>query len=228
MDKGYAGAFNGFSAETLEFLKSLGENNNKQWFLQHKSDYERCLLFPMQNLVKDLGPYMLSIDPFLEIRPAVDKTISRIYRDTRFSKDKSPLRANMWITFKRYRKDWKDWPSFYLELFPDWYRYGMGYYSPSKDTMDSFRRSIIDKPDKFHSAISFSNNGKDFIVEGEKYKKILNSDVPEEDLEWYQWKYFYVTCNRKADDLLYSKELVKLLIDGFNTLAPFYHYLWEL
>ncbi|MDA8210412.1 MAG: DUF2461 domain-containing protein [Clostridia bacterium] len=90
-------SFKGFSKSTLDFLKNLKANNNKVWFETHKQDYQEYLLKPLKDLVMDLSSFMLSIDPYLETKPAVNKTISRIYRDTRFSKDKSPYKSTMWI-----------------------------------------------------------------------------------------------------------------------------------
>src|SRR5271157_2207894 len=93
--------FTGFSAKSPAFLKELKEHNDKMWFEAHRHKYEECLLGPMRRLVSDLGEFTLSIDPLLEIRPVVNKTISRIYRDTRFSRNKLPCKTTMWITFKR-------------------------------------------------------------------------------------------------------------------------------
>jgi len=123
--------FQGFSPKTLTFLQEVHRNNSKTWFEQNRDTYVRYVLDPLQALVTDLSEGMLSIDPLLETRPAVNKTISRIHRDTRFSKDKSLYRDCMWITFKRPSKEWKDAPAFFFELKPDGYRFGMGYYSPS-------------------------------------------------------------------------------------------------
>ena len=108
--------FEGFSKDSIVFLRELKKNNNKQWFESHKSDYEALLLAPLKNLVSDLGDFMLSIDNFFEVTPSVNKTISRIYRDTRFSHDKSPYKTSLWITFKRPQKDWKDAPAYFFEI----------------------------------------------------------------------------------------------------------------
>lgn len=92
--------FNGFSRKTLKFLRKLKANNDKAWFEGHRADYEEFVLQPLRSLVVDLGDFVLDIDPRFEITPAVNKTISRIYRDTKFSKDKSPFRSTVWITSK--------------------------------------------------------------------------------------------------------------------------------
>lgn len=220
------GRFEGFSPKTLEFLRNLEANNNKAWFEAHRQEYQEHLLQPLQDLVVDLSGFMLTIDPYFETTPAINKTISRIHRDTRFSRDKSPYRNTMWITFKRPRKDWKDAPAYFFEVSPDSYRYGMGFYSASKGTMDRFRERIDKEPQEFLKVISFYSKQQVFAVEGDKYKRTLDESKPEEIQEWYQRRNLYLVCNRRDDDRLLSSRLLDDLIEGFALVAPLYHYLW--
>lgn len=219
--------FTGFHKETFVFLRSLEKNNNKKWFDQHKNDYHNFLLNPLKNLVSDLSGFMLTIDPYFEVSPAVNRTISRIYRDTRFTKDKSPYKTTAWITFKRPKKDWKDSPAYFLELSPYSYRFGMGLYNASPNTMRGFRDAIDDKVDDFLQAISFYPKQKMFKIEGNQYKRVINQHQPADIQEWYQRKNLYIVCNRKIDKCLFSSKLVDDLRFGFRLLDPFYHYLWR-
>lgn len=221
------GVFNGFSPETLTFLRNLRENNNKEWFEANRYNYDMHVLNPLKLLVSDIGYFMLTIDPLFEITPAVDKTIARIYRDVRFSKDKSPYRSNIWITFRRASRDWKEDPVFFFEIFPDWYRYGMGFYSASKDTMDNFRKRVEERPGEFSDVISFYNEEDGFIIDGEKYKRPLSINVPPNLTEWCQRKNIYIIRNRVIDETFYSSRLVEDLISDFKKIEPFYNYLWK-
>ncbi len=218
--------FSGFSAETLGFLRGLETNNNKTWFEAHRSEYQEHLLRPFQLLVAGLSEPMLAIDPHFETRPAVDKTLSRIYRDTRFSRDKSPFKSRMWLTFKRPSRDWKTAPAYFFEISPDRYRYGMGFYSAAKATMDRLRQMMDDQNREFLEVLSKYRDQGVFQIEGEQYKRIIDPDKPPEIQEWYQRKNLFLVCNRKIDDVLFSKELVDDLISGFGLLAPLYHFLW--
>ena len=220
-------SFNGFSRDTIEFLISLKYNNNKSWFEEHRQDYNGHVLNPFKSLTAELAGFMLELDPQLEVTPAVSKTISRIYRDTRFSKDKSPYRSNVWITFKRPIQDWKECPSYYFEITPDFYRYGMGYYVAAKQTMLRFRQKLDERPEEFLQTIEFYKSGK-FELEGDSYKRLLDGEKPTEIIDWYQKKTFYLACNRKLDKLLFSKELVDEIKTGFAELAPLYNYLWDI
>ena len=220
--------FHGFSDETFKFLGDLKAHNNKEWFENNKPNYQKFLLEPLKDLVTDLGGFMLTIDPHFEVRPAVNKTISRINRDTRFSKDKSPYKTTMWITFKRPNKNWKDAPAYFFEISTNSYRFGMGLYSASPDTMNQFRKAIDSNPKKFNNAVSFYSKQKLFVVEGEPYKRIIDKSKPKEIQEWYQRKNLYLVCNRKKDMNLLRVKLVDDLVSGFKIISPFYHYLWDI
>jgi hypothetical protein len=104
----------------------------------------------------------------------------------------------------------------------------MGFYRAAKDTMDRLREQIDKKPEEFLQTISFYSQQQVFVVEGEKYKRILDDNKPEEIQEWYQRKNLYLVCNNRADDRLFSRKLAGDLLAGFELIAPFYHYLWQL
>lgn len=221
-------SFKGFSKEALDFLVVNRFNNSKQWFEENRHNYEEHLLKPMQALVADLSGTMLSIDPSIVVIPSIGKTISRIYRDTRFSKDKSLFRDTMWINFKRPSKEWQDAPGFFFEISPGSYRYGMGFYSASSDSMNRFRKAIDEKPDEFNEIISFYYKQNTFTLEGDKYKKPLAVDKTPEILEWYQRKNLYLVCNRQKDEHIFSRNIVKELADGFCMLKGLYNCLFSL
>ena len=87
-------AFSGFCPETYEFLLRVAFNNDKAWFRENKSDFQTYVQQPLLALEEELAPAALAVNPnFRTGRWAV----SRIYRDTRFSKNKDPLRDHMWI-----------------------------------------------------------------------------------------------------------------------------------
>jgi len=223
------GRFSGFFPETIDFLQSLKENNNKTWFDAHRTVYKNYLLIPMQKLVMELGEFMANIDPGFDTVPAVGHTISRIHRDTRFSKDKSPYRPNMWIAFKRPFTEWKGMATYYFEIYSDFYHFGLGYYDANRVTMDAFRAVITDKPTKFRAAISDWKKTKLFKIEGQKYKRPpVPAELPPDIAEWYHWKSFYLVCQRKINPKVFSHDLVDELILGFGSTASFYHFLQKL
>ncbi|MGE5607319.1 MAG: DUF2461 domain-containing protein [Bacteroidota bacterium] len=220
--------FRGFSPEALQFLRDIKLHNSKTWYEEQKPNYRRLLLIPFQNLVSDLSGFMLNIDPYFITTPAVDKTISRIYRDTRFSKDKSLYRDSMWLTFKRATTDWKEAPAYFFEITPQTYRYGMGFYNAPKTYMDKFRERIAARPDEFLKVVSFLDTSKLITLKGERYQKDRGGDQPEKVRDWFQYKSFYLTSEHMIDRVLFRGELVQELKTGFGAMTPLYKYLWEL
>ncbi|MFC1761334.1 DUF2461 domain-containing protein [Planctomycetota bacterium] len=218
--------FTGFPRKAFRFLKDLKANNNKSWFEAHRTVYETTLLQPLRDLVTDLTDCMLDIDLSFEVTPVINKTISRIHRDTRFSKDKSPYRDCMWITFKRPGSEWSRWSiGYFLEINPTWYRYGLGFYNAAPDIMAQFRQQLDEKPKAFLKAIAWFDQQDTFVLEGEQYKRHKGPDKPEPIRSWYNYKSFYLCCNRKIDPAILSSRLVDDLQDGFLMAAPLYHYL---
>ena len=83
--------FDGFPREGIEFMKRLKRNNNRPWFEKHKEDYESFVKLPMQSLIAALHPHFERFAPEFDINPR--RSMFRIYRDVRFSKDKTPYKT---------------------------------------------------------------------------------------------------------------------------------------
>ena len=223
-----AGAFEGFTKETVRFLVEAHERNSRRWFEANRGEYERHVLTPLRALVVDLSETMGAIDRRFEMRPQVGRTISRIFRDIRFSRDKSIFRDHMWIVFKRPSKEWTDRPGFFFEIAPDGYRFGMGYYSASKRTMDAIRTDIRRDPARFLDAISFFPRQRAFRLEGDEYKRPPKGMPGPPFDAWYGKRSFYLVCDRAPDRRLYSAALSGDLARRFETLGPLYRYLIDL
>ncbi|MDX5630570.1 MULTISPECIES: DUF2461 domain-containing protein [unclassified Brenneria] len=218
--------FNGFSQQGLTFLQQVRQQNDKAWFDEHRPIYEQELLAPFRALVEALSLTMLPIDDRFETRPAIGKTLSRIHRDTRFSHDKSRYRSQMWLTFKRTRKDWTDAPSYFFEIAPDCWRYGLGYYSAARNTMELFRQTLRGNPQRFLEAAECLQDT--FVLEGESYKRPLIKDLPAELADWYNRKSFAAIHTSRDMEPLFSGDLVATLAQGFTQLEPLYHYLMDI
>ena len=103
-----------FTTKTLDFLFENRVNNSKEWFDDHRFSYNEFVVKPLAGLVEELTPTMLKIDSSFIVEPKIDRTISRIRRDTRFSHDKSIYRDVQWISFMRNKKLYFGYPGFFL------------------------------------------------------------------------------------------------------------------
>lgn len=215
--------FTGFTQQGLNFLQQVRIENDKEWFEENRQVYDKTLLTPFRALVDALCSSMLLIDPQFETRPAIGKTLSRIHRDTRFSHDKTRYRSRMWLTFKRPSKDWKDAPVYFFELGPDMLRYGLGYYSANKQTMDLFRHTLSRQPVQFLEVAECCR--APFELVGESYKRPKVKEQDPEIATWYNRKSFAVMATNTDIEKLFSPALVDELIEGFQRLEPLYHWL---
>ncbi len=190
--------------------------------------YEQCLLLPFQRLVRALAPAMLGLDASLEVLPALDKTISRIYRDTRFSLDKSRYNDRMWLLFRRMTAKKADSPAFFFEIECTSYSYGMGFFRASVQTMNAYRELILKNEALFSEIIADLQVDALFTPGGELYKKNRYPGNTSALAGWYNKKNIYLINEREDMRELYDFDaLVERLHDGFLRLAPLYHFLLE-
>lgn len=214
-----------FSEKSLDFLCENRLQNSKLWFEEHKPDYTEHVLSPMQELVRTLTPTMLSIDSGFITEPRVDKTISRIYRDTRFSKDKSLYRDNCWFTFMREKKLYMGLPAYWFEINPAGFGYGMGYYQASGTSMESIRKMALSGDKLFKKAWSAYKAQSLFSLEGDLYKKTRHPEQPEELRNFLDRKSVSFNCYSSDFKMLFSDELPDVLKHGYEILKPIYQFL---
>ncbi|MBF0167464.1 MAG: DUF2461 domain-containing protein [Alphaproteobacteria bacterium] len=220
-------SFQGFSKKTLPFLKNLAKNNDKAWFEAHKQDYIDHVRTPLRLLVDALAPDMLKIDPGFDTDPK-GVAVSRIHKDVRFSKDKSPYRVRQWIAFRHRTEDWQTRPTFYMGIGPDGCRYGMGYYQATPAVIKAVRARINARQGAFMAAMKAMTKAG-FLIQGDEYARPKIPDgLPPDVLDWYRRKTVYFIQDIETDDAFYSKSLVKKLKKGFMAAAPLYRFLAEL
>jgi len=136
-------SFPGFPAATFEFLGGIAEHNDKPWFEAHRPLYEAGYVEPAREFVAALGPRLREISPSVQFEPKVNGSLSRINRDIRFSKNKTPYKTHLDLWFWHGdRKGW-DTPGFWFRLTPEKVMLGSGMHGLEKDQLEAFRQSVI-------------------------------------------------------------------------------------
>lgn len=214
--------FNGFSPQTIQFLKDLEANNYKEWFEDHRHIYESELLTPFRELVASLSPAMYNIDPDFELRP--HRVLSRIYRDVRFSKNKDPYKTCMWMSFQKPTKEWENIPGFFFELTAKEYFYGMGLFAPKKKTMENFRENIAYDTKEFQTRTQIILD-RGFYIGGEAYKRPQTNTLPSYFQPWIQRKGIYVGKTMPVGDELFTPGFADILRDEFESLVWLYNFM---
>lgn len=216
--------FNGFTSQTIQFLRDLGENNYKEWFEDHRHIYENELLNPFRELAAVLTPAMYNVDPEFELRP--HRILSRIYRDIRFSKNKDPYKTCMWMSFQRPTKEWEDIPGFFFELTAESYFYGMGLFAPKKKTMDAFRENVTYDAKEFQKQTQIILK-RGFDIGGDEYKRPIASDLPDYFQPWIQRKGVYVGKTKSVGDEVFNSGFAEIIRNEFESLAWLYNFMKE-
>lgn len=143
-----------FSPATIQFLKDLKKNNEREWFNEHKDDYELLVREPALDFIESMTEPLSRISTEFEAIPKkVGGSLMRVYRDTRFGNDKAPYKTNIGIQFRhRLGKDIHA-PGYYLHIKPGECFVGVGIWRPDSDTLSKIRNAIIDKPDAYKAAL---------------------------------------------------------------------------
>ena len=139
--------FTGFPQDLYTFLTDLSRNNNREWFNQNKSRYQESVLEPMRAFIIAMGQPLDAIsENFLADERTNGGSMFRIYRDTRFSKDKRPYKENVGCQFRHVAGKSAHAPGFYVHLQPDNVFIGGGIWMPPNPVLDKIRRAIVNKP----------------------------------------------------------------------------------
>lgn len=188
--------FEGFPKQGLTFLRSLKRNNTRAWFEKHKDDYEQHVKLPMQSLISDLQTPFRSFAPEFDVNPK--RSIFRIYRDVRFSKDKRPYKTNVAAHFVlRGKPKGVSGSGYYLHIEPGEVYAGAGIYMPAGDQLKKIRSAIAERSDEFLEIITDRAFVKIFGgLEGETLVRVPAGYSPDHPMAQYlKHKHFFVGCS---------------------------------
>jgi uncharacterized protein (TIGR02453 family) len=143
--------FPGFSPEALAFLRALKRNNRRDWFQPRKEKYEALIKLPMLELVNALNHEFVRFAPDYVTAP--EKAIYRIYRDTRFSPDKTPYKTHIAAIFPRRTALKREGAVFYLHFTEKELLAFGGVYSPDRDELMAYRRLLADRHEEFEDIL---------------------------------------------------------------------------
>ena len=166
-------SFTGFSSGLYDFLKDLAKNNNKQWFTENKERYVRYAKEPAVQFVIAMKDRLEGISPSYTADPRMNGgSIFRIYRDTRFSKDKRPMKENIGFQFRHVAGKDAHAPGFYVHIQPGETFAGGGVWLPPTPVLNRIRDKIVSKADEWQKIKQFiAESGNVSSIEGEKLKR---------------------------------------------------------
>ena len=214
--------FTGFTDDTVQFLIDLKFHNNTAFFHENHDRYVEAVQVPFYEMIEALAPDMKIIDPLMETRPY--KCLSRIHRDTRFSRDKSPYRDHHWFLFRRSAEPREKSLFFYFEFGPDRLDWGMGIWGENRELMDLFRKRMRANPgDTLALLDGLHLPDSNMYLGGSTFKRMdIPHEIPERLKRWYVSKEMYIGRSDPDRQWAYDERIVREVRKDFKALAPLY------
>ena len=197
--------FNGFTDDTVQFLMDLKFHNNTDFFHQNHDRYVEAVQTPFYEMITALAPEMRKIDPLMEIRP--HRCLSRIHRDTRFTRDKSLF--------------------YFFEFGPDRLDWGMGIWGENRELMDLFRKKLRANPAGITALIDdVDMPAHRLFLGGSSFRRMeVPAEIPERMKPWYTRKDMYIGKYDPPRQWAFSERVLKETLKDFRALAPVYQLL---
>lgn len=216
-----------FTKDTVKFLHELEKNNNRDWFEANKHRYETAVREPALEYIEAMAPHLGKISSAFVASPKkVGGSLMRVYRDIRFSKDKTPYKTNIGIQFRHVAGKDVHAPGFYLHIEPSSVFMGAGIWRPDSTTVNNTRMHMDDSQAEWKKIVSALKR-KGFELHGDSLKKPPRGYAADHPLiEDLKRKDFIATQNIKISEVT-KKDFVKHTAGLFGATKNFVRFICE-
>jgi len=224
--------FQGFSDKTLPFLESIRQNNSKEWFENHKTEYETLILNPSRLFVEEMGEHLMALEPTVNFSPKINQSLFRIYRDTRrMGANKVPLKHRIGVIFWQGSGKRLQSSSFYLHFSPDELFISVGVRWFEKPMLDAYRESIKNETTRAKLASileDIQSKNKDYKVIDKGYKRYpkgFSSDMEFAELSLYKGMATYTVLDpHLIED---GEKLIEKLYEVYEDMLPLQQFMYN-
>ena len=224
-------SFTGFPGEIVKFYKNLKKNNDKNWFNQHRADYDNYVIEPARQFVSEMGKCLSEIAPYINADPRINKSIFKIHRDVRFSKDKTPFKTNLGIWFWEGSGPRMECSGFYLQMQPDKLMLGAGIYMFSKNLLKLYRDAVVHKklgPELANAIKRIEKNGT-YGIGGSYYKRTPRGYDPDhKNAGLLLYNGLYVGSETGIPDEFFTPDIIGYCMEKYKEMLPLHKWLLEL
>ncbi len=216
-------SFNGFSKKTLPFLKAIKKNNNKEWFEEHRDEYNNYILNPSRAFVEEFGEHLMALEPTVNFSPKINKSLFRIFRDTRrMGAIKIPLKSRIGFIFWQGSGKRLQNSGFYMHFSPDELFVAVGVRWFEKPMLDAYREYIKDdkrRENLFDVLDKLSKNGYKIIEKSYKrFPRGFNADMSNVELSLYKGMATYIILEPNL--ITDGDKLISTLYDIYEKMLP--------
>lgn len=213
--------FSGFPRDLFGFLDELARNNNREWFNDNKERYFESVVNPITEFIVAMEPRLKRISPHYVADPRPHGgSMFRIFRDTRFSKDKSPYKTNAGVHFRHEAGKDAHAPGYYLHLEPAGLFYGGGIWNPPGPALNAIREAIADNVRAWARIANASRVREAGGIRGEQLKRPPRGfDAEHVHIADLRRKSFYVMSEDRPEAAL-KTEFIDRVTEAFNRAGP--------
>lgn len=215
-----------FYPETLRFLEQLAANNNRDWFNEHKKRYEEEVLDVALRFIQSMQDPLAEIAPHFVASPTrIGGSLMRVYRDTRFSKNKTPYKTNIGIQFRHEQARDVHAPGYYVHIAPLDVFVGVGMWRPESEPLRQIRQRISAKPAEWRRATSERSFKRLFDLGGESLLRPPRGfDREHECIDDIKRKSFIAVRALRQEDCL-KPQFQRTVESSFRAAEPFMRFL---
>lgn len=217
-----------FSNKSFEFLNKLKNNNDRDWFHEHKDDYETFIRTPALTFIANMSDDLANISPhFYAIPKKVGGSLMRVHRDVRFSKDKTPYKTNVGIQFRHAVGKDIHAPGFYLHIEENNCFVGVGIWRPDSAALGKIRERINLKEKQWLEASQDKKFTKQFQLSGDSLKNPPRGYSKEHPLLTDLKRKDFIAISHLTDKAICSNQLKTQVINKFHTAEPLMKFLCQ-
>jgi uncharacterized protein (TIGR02453 family) len=218
--------FRGFPKQTLPFLQQLSRNNQREWFNEHKQDYEAHVREPALAFIEEMAPKLNGLSSHIHaIAKKSGGSLMRVYRDTRFAKDKTPYKTNIGIQFRHQLGKDVHAPGFYLHIENSGCFIGAGIWRPEAKTLAKIRNFITDNPAAWRSLKDHLPFSSQFELAGDSLKRAPKGFAVDHPLIEDLKRKDFIALKSFDCAQINRPEFTEFVMDGFHATDPFMRYL---
>ncbi|MDD4910991.1 MAG: DUF2461 domain-containing protein [Sideroxydans sp.] len=215
-----------FTKQTFAFLTALEANNDREWFTAHQQEYEDCVRTPALDFISDMSNEMPAISRHFLAQPKkVGGSLMRVYRDTRFSKDKTPYKTNIGIQFRHEIGKDIHAPGYYLHIAPSGCFIGAGLWHPDADTLFKIREALVQKSESWLAARDDTTLLKHFHLDGDSLTNAPRGFAKDHPLVEDLKRKDFICLATLSESSVTSKNLRTQVVERFRETAPFMRFM---
>ena len=216
-----------FTKDTIKYFSRLKRNNNRKWYDAHREELEQNVMEPARIFIMHMGDCLRQIAPDIQAIPQIDKSIFRLHRDVRFSKNKAPYKTNLGIFLWEGPAKKMECSGFYLGIEPKLFFVGLGMYMFTPDQIKKFRETVYDTANAEELNKIIKNlKKKGYKINNTHFKKVprgFEKEYKYVDLLKYNGLYAFYESDTLEE--LFETDQIKFLYKKFKDMLPLHKWL---